>query len=128
MNTNVTQKTARQWSAALSKTNEAKPGMIAIAYADEQGNKHTGYIDLMEIEVDFNGKSQTIGNVLGGLAKAITDCQNTIGRLLMENTALQQQVATCESRNAEMLAEQQALKKKYGEVWAWLFPDTPFGL
>jgi len=73
MNTNVTQKTARQWSAALSKTNEAKPGMIAIAYADEQGNKHTGYIDLMEIEVDFNGKSQTIGNVLGGLAKAIAD-------------------------------------------------------
>lgn len=128
MNTNVTQKSARQWSAALSKTNEAKPGMIAIAYADEQGNKHTGYIDLMEIEVDFNGKSQAIGQLLGGLAKAISNNQETIGRLLTENLALQQQVATCESNNASMLAEQQALKKKYAEIWAWLFPDRPFGL
>lgn len=126
--TNMTQKSARQWSSALSKVNEAKPGMIAIAYADEQGNKHTGYIDLMEIEIEFNGKSQAIGQLLGGLAKAITNNQDTIGRLLTENLALQQQVAICESNNASMLAEQQTLKKKYAEIWAWLFPDRPFGL
>ena len=128
MNIKQEQMNATTWARLTNKINEAQPGQIAITYADPNGNKATGYIDLFDIIVQSNGQSKPFGDYLIGLERAVKDCQETIGRLLVENLALQQQVAKCESNNAEMLAEQRLLKQKYAEVWAWLFPDRPFGL
>jgi hypothetical protein len=128
MNVKQTQLRAHTFARITNKINEAQPGQIAISYADENGNKATGYIDLFDIIVSHDGKDETFGAFLVQVKKDIASNQETIGRLLVENLALQQQVAQCEARNAEMLSEQKLLKQKYAEVWAWLFPDRPFGL
>lgn len=62
------QKNATNWSKALDKLNEAKNGYIPITYKDDIGNKKTGYISLLDIELEVNGKTVTFGSLLTEMA------------------------------------------------------------
>jgi hypothetical protein len=119
--TKMTQQTAQNWYHGVAKINSSKPGQIAIAYADEQGNKHVGYMDLFDIKMEHHDQTLTIGEWFTTLEKQYADAQK---RLLI---ALENESAI------KVLYEQQialtnVLQEKLNEVWDTVFPDLPFGL
>jgi hypothetical protein len=64
------QQKAKQWKNVLNKINEAQSGEIPIHYKDTDGKKTTGYINLMDIELDINGETISIGDLLTEIINA----------------------------------------------------------
>jgi hypothetical protein len=58
------QNTAKQWSKALDKLNEAKAGQVAITYKDDLGKKRTGYMAITDLSLLVGNKEITLGALL----------------------------------------------------------------
>lgn len=128
METKMTEQTAKAWSKGTSRINEARAGEIAVAWADEQGNKHVGYVDLFKLKVTQNGRDWGFGDFLESLVKADKDIYEYLGNQQNEITLLRHEITLAESKFAEQTELLNKSLQKLNELWAWVFPDQPIGL
>lgn len=54
------QKNAHEMASFLKSRNNAKGGYVSIVYKNGNGESTTGYCDLMDIEIEVEGKTLTI--------------------------------------------------------------------
>lgn len=67
INVNAKQQNAEAWSKTLTNLNEAQTGQVQVTYEDDQGKKRSGYANLMDLQLEVNGKELTIGQFLAEL-------------------------------------------------------------
>lgn len=58
------QKLAKQWERGLTKNHEKQVGQIPIVYETKDGKKGTGYISLLDLEFEVDGKEIKFGKLL----------------------------------------------------------------
>lgn len=81
MKVTTKQKSAKAWSNALNKINEAQFGQIAITYKGDDGKKQVGYQAITDIELEIGTKKITFGTLLGGLIKSNNELNKENQRL-----------------------------------------------
>jgi len=129
MKLSTSQKTAKQWEKHTVHINNSEIGQVAVAWADEQGNKHIGYIDIFDLEIVNNkGKNQSFGSFVEGLVKADDQLFSTVSDLLIANTRLETQITEQTSKIDELKAMVRKYELRLTELWNDIYPDRPFGL
>lgn len=74
----------KQRYAKTKELSKAKVGELQIAYLDENGIKKSGYIDLMEIDLEIGDKIMTFGELLAFQETNITNLLNSNKKLLAQ--------------------------------------------
>jgi len=81
MKIDIKQENAKKWSSVLKKLNESQPGFLQVVFQNEQGKKEVGYANLLDIALEVDGASRSLGSileeVLGGLTM-LADAYNSL--------------------------------------------------
>jgi len=64
MKVDTLQQKAETWNKTLNKLNSSQEGQIQISYKNEQGQKSTGYISLLDISLLVEDKVVSLGELL----------------------------------------------------------------
>lgn len=76
------QRNAKKWKAKLNKLNASQTGQLQVSYQDSDGKKTVGYISLLDIDFDVDGKEMTFGEVLNYFDEQLKEKQKAIDKLL----------------------------------------------
>lgn len=78
---NSKQQNAEAYAKTLSSLNEAQVGQVQVTYLDEQGHKRSGYVDLLDLSLEVNGKEVTVGQFLAELMNLSTKTLKQVNNL-----------------------------------------------
>ena len=81
MKISATQKHAKEWVENLNKLNSADIGQIAITYTNELGKKAVGYLDPLDLELQVDDKTFTLGELLEAQVNLVAKLQEQTKQL-----------------------------------------------
>lgn len=124
MKTNMKQLRIEEWQKVLRRIHDSEPGQIQIAYADENGNKRIGYIDLFDIEIEHEGNKTTVGGLFHDLFTAQAGLANELAKTNDDLATTREQVANLAQAVLLLKSNFDRLSAELESVKIDIYPDT----